>query len=254
MTTVVYDGSFDGLLTSIFEIYEYKFPEVMLAPEATLQHGLFGNQHPVTTDEKKAERVWKGFKQKVSPEAVQQVYKSWLSEQPGMDYTIYSYLKYAFESKTSIEKDYSHPAVLIISDTAKKVHREKHRMEAFIRFQLTKDQLYFAIIEPDFDVLPLIKKHFEARYADQRWMVYDARRRYGLYYDLEKVDTVNVNFEETNQSGKFISAIYDEKEELYQKLWQRYFASVNIKARRNMKLHIQHMPLRYWKYLTEKQP
>jgi probable DNA metabolism protein len=194
------------------------------------------------------------FKQKVSPEAVQQVYKSWLSEQPGMDYTIYSYLRYAFESKTSIEKDYSHPAVLIISDTAKKVHREKHRMEAFIRFQLTRDQLYFAIIEPDFDVLPLIKKHFEARYADQRWMVYDARRRYGLYYDLEKVDTVNVNFEENNHSGKYISAIYDEKEELYQKLWQRYFASVNIKARRNMKLHIQHMPLRYWKYLTEKQP
>lgn len=253
MVTLVYDGSFEGLLTSVFETYEYKFPDVTFAPEATLQHGLFGNQHHVVTDEKKAERVWEGFKKKVSPAAVQQVYKSWLSEQPGMDFTIYSYMKYAFENGTSIEKDFSHPAVLIISDTAKKVHREKHRMEAFIRFQLTQDQLYFAIIEPDFDVLPLIRKHFEGRYADQRWMVYDARRRYGLYYDLQKVETVKVAFDELNNSGRDISAVYDESEELYQKLWQRYFQSVNIKARRNMKLHIQHMPLRYWKYLTEKQ-
>jgi probable DNA metabolism protein len=45
----------------------------------------------------------------------------------------------------------------------------------------------------------------------------------------------------------------DEKEELYQRLWQQYFTSVNIAARKNTKLHIQHMPKRYWKFLPEKQ-
>lgn len=252
MTLVVYDGSFEGLLTAGFDIYEHRLSDVTLASESTLQHNLFGQEFHVTTSDVKAERVWAGLKKRISREALNQIYYTWLSEINGIDNIIFSYLKYAFDSKISIEKDFSHPAVLTVSDTARKVHREKHRMEAFIRFQLTEDKLFFAIVEPDFNVLPLIKPHFESRYADQRWMIYDAKRHYGIYYDLEKVETVRVAFDADKQSGKDVSAVYDEKETLYQHLWQRYFDSVNIRARRNMKLHIQHMPVRYWKYLTEK--
>jgi probable DNA metabolism protein len=124
-------------------------------------------------------------------------------------------------------------------------------MEAFVRFQLTKDGLYYAIVEPDFNVLPLLITHFKNRYADQRWMIYDARRRYGMYYNLVEVEQVEIAFEEDTNKGKDITALYDEDELLYQHLWQRYFKSVNIAARKNIKLHIQHMPRRYWKHLTE---
>lgn len=132
------------------------------------------------------------------------------------------------------------------------VHREKHRMEAFVRFQLTQDGLYYAVIEPDFDVLPLIKQHFQDRYADQLWLIYDTRRKYGLYYDQVQVSTVAMHFADDAGSGKDIRSIHDEQEGLYQLLWQQYFSSVNIAARKNIKLHIQHMPRRYWKYLPEK--
>ncbi len=30
------------------------------------------------------------------------------------------------------------------------------------------------------NVLPLIKKHFEKRYADQRWIIYDSQRKGAL--------------------------------------------------------------------------
>ena len=40
----------------------------------------------------------------------------------------------------------------------------------------------------------------------------------------------------------------------YQELWKAYFKSVDIPERRNLKLHLQHVPKRYWKYLVEKQP
>ena len=33
---------------------------------------------------------------------------------------------------------------------------------------------------------------------------------------------------------------------------KNYFKSTNIVARKNTKLHTQHVPKRYWKYLTEK--
>ena len=126
-------------------------------------------------------------------------------------------------------------------------------MEAFVRFQHTKDGLYYAVVEPDFNVLPLIINHFQSRYADQRWLIYDAKRKFGIYYDLETVDTVELHFNIDTYSHKSIVEISDEREELFQHLWQQYFNSVNIKARKNMRLHVQHMPKRYWRYLTEKQ-
>jgi len=80
------------------------------------------------------------------------------------------------------------------------------------------------------------------------------RRKYGLHYNLQTVEEVQINFTENIHDKPALQTIYDEKEDLYQSLWQTYFNSVNIKARKNMKLHIQHMPKRYWKYLIEKQP
>jgi probable DNA metabolism protein len=252
METVIYDGSFEGWLTAVFTVFEHRFRQARISNSKDFQQSMFGKEFQVTTDEMKAQRVWKGLEQRLSKSALHQLYKSWLSELPGMDNTLLFYVQYAFSSKFSIETDFSSHAVLTVSETAKKVHREKHRMEAFVRFQLTKDGLYYAIIEPDYNVLPLIRRHFENRYADQRWMIYDGRRKYGLYYNLEKVDTVHVNFEPATNGGKDITAVYDEQEELYQNLWKRYFHSVNIAARKNMKLHVQHMPMRYWKFLTEK--
>ncbi|RZJ98779.1 MAG: DNA metabolism protein, partial [Flavobacterium sp.] len=148
---------------------------------------------------------------------------------------------------------FSNADVLLVQQTSRKVHREKHRMEAFVRFQLSKDGLYYCIIQPDFNVLPLITSHFEKRYADQRWLIYDSRRQYGIYYDLEKTTEISMNFSDDLHNKENLKEIIDEKEELYQTLWRQYFSSVNIVARKNKKLHIQHMPKRYWRWLTEKQ-
>ncbi|MES2689093.1 MAG: DUF4130 domain-containing protein, partial [Bacteroidota bacterium] len=44
----------------------------------------------------------------------------------------------------------------------------------------------------------------------------------------------------------------DEHEEWYRQLWAGYFKHTNIPSRKNIKLHLQHVPKRYWKYLPEK--
>jgi probable DNA metabolism protein len=123
-------------------------------------------------------------------------------------------------------------------------------MEAFIRFQELKDKTYYSAIEPDFNVLPLLIKHFRNRYADQKWIIYDIRRSYGLYYDLHETQYISLDFA-TVSPGNVISA-YDDNEAVYQELWRNYFTSVNIPARKNTKLHLRHVPKRYWKHLTEK--
>ena len=85
-------------------------------------------------------------------------------------------------------------------------------------------------------------------------MIYDVHRRYGIYYDLESTEIIEMVFNEETENGKNIGDIMDEEKKMYQQLWQQYFNSVNIAARKNMKLHIRHMPKRYWRFLTEKKP
>lgn len=252
MTVVVYDGSFEGLFTAVFEIYEYRINEPDISRQAVSNGSLFGNTHVVTTNTAKANRVYTKLQTLISSKTLRQLYDVYLSEIKDMDNVLFRYIRLALQSSFVIENDYANPDVLLIQQTSRKVHREKHRMEAFIRFQLTNDGLYHAIIQPDYNVLPLIQKHFKERYADQRWLIYDVLRKYGLYYDLHTVEEVQIDFKpaETKDTG----FSYDENESLYQQLWQQYFSSVNIAARKNTRLHIQHMPKRYWKYLVEKMP
>ena len=120
-----------------------------------------------------------------------------------------------------------------------------------MRFELLKDGVYFAEIYPDFNVLTLIIRHFKNRYQDQKWMIYDFKRGYGVYYDLKTTEIVTLDNDKQILLQKGDS-IFDEKEINYQKLWVEYFDHTNIKERKNTKLHVQHVPKRYWKYLTEK--
>ena len=253
MNIVNYDGSFEGLFTAIFEIYEYKIEQPFICKDESQTGSLFGTSHQVYTNELKSSRVYKKLKDKLTGNSLSQVYKTFLSGIKDIENVLLRYIQYVLNSNVSVENNFSHPDVLVLQQTSRKVDREKHRMEAFVRFQCTKDHLYYAVIQPDYDVLPLISKHFERRYADQRWLIYDSLRKEGLYYDLQKTENVTIKFETDLNNRDQLKAIYDEHEELYQSLWQQYFQSVNIKARKNMKLHIRHMPKRYWKGLVEKQ-
>ncbi len=251
MTSVVYDGTYEGWLTAIFDIYAYKLTDVVFSSEEASPALLFGTTHSVITDEQKAERVLTGLQKRLSAEGLTQLYKTYLSDIDRPEEVMCRFVRHVFDSPHNIEEDFAHPAVWKVKQAAKRVKREAHRMEAFVRFKLTNDQLYYAIIEPDCDVLPLIAPHFQSRYADQRWFIYDAKRRYGIYYDLETVTTVAIEFQHGRATSQLLVEISDEREEFYQELWRRYFKSVTIEARKNRRLQLQHMPKRYWKHLTE---
>ncbi|MGN7808269.1 TIGR03915 family putative DNA repair protein [Flavobacterium sp. 22076] len=254
MTQVIYDSTFEGWLTAVFEIYELKLADVVFAKNEVLNALLFSETYFVTTDISKANRVLNGLKQRLSPEGFANIYRAFLSDLDKIEETLFQFVKYVFDSSVNIEEDLANTFVLDVQRAAHLTGKESHRMKAFVRFKLTKDNLYYAIVEPDCDVLPLIEKHFKNRYADQRWLIYDSKRKYGIYYDLEDTSTVQLQFNAESTSSKFLAEICDDNEEFFQNLWRQYFSSVNIESRKNTKLHLQHMPKRYWKNLTEKIP
>lgn len=252
MIWLFYDGSFEGMLTAVFETYEYKWKDIHIRKEGIAVPLLFSETKTVVTDEEKAKRVWKKLLDLFGAKGVQTLWTSWLSELETIEDTILEVIRYGVDSKQNVLSDFGHQDVLELQQTAKSVGREKHRMEAFVRFQLTKDGIYFSVIDPDFNVLPLILHHFRDRYADQRWFIFDSRRSYGIYYDLEKAAFVDFIPNSLLSENGVSKEAFGDGEDLFQKLWGDYFKSTNIQGRKNTKLHVQHVPKRYWKYLVEK--
>lgn len=247
-----YDKSFEGLLSVVFDAYlRRSFPEQLLAlnePEPLFTV----TSHTVYTEPEKTERVWKSLEKKVEKNTLNMISYAWLSELPGADELIYRYICKTFDSPYSIETNFADKDVLQLRQLAQKVSKEKHRMIEFIRFQKTADDTYFAPIHPDYNVIPLIVTHFKNRYADQEWIIYDTGRNYGMHFNTRKLTEVSFTDTSLFPDGKINEELLADNEQLYQQLWKKYFKAITIKERINPKLHRQHLPKRYWKYLTEK--
>jgi probable DNA metabolism protein len=252
MMYVIYDTTFEGFLCAIFEIYERKLKDAFIRKKDIQQPMLFGDSIEVNTCELKSKRVADKLEKVFGYKGLRKLWKAWLTEESHVEDCIFGTIRYGLEQQRDILSDFGNLYVIELSQKLKMIEREKHRMEAFVRFQRTTDELYYAVIEPDFNVNPLLIPHFKNRYADQRWLIFGLKRQYGIYYDLEEVEFVTFNELETQQLKMLGKEVFQKDEELYQTLWKDYFKNANITSRKNTKLHLQHVPRRYWKYLTEK--
>ena len=139
--TLIYDGSFNGFLTAVFVAFDEKINVADIQKNGQGQNGLFSETETIFTNVDKAKRVWNGIRSK-SYNAITNIYFAFLSEEEGIELLLYTYIQKLMAAKKGIEMDYSDGFVLKISQLARSVGREKHRMEAFVRFQLTKDNIY----------------------------------------------------------------------------------------------------------------
>lgn len=250
MIYYVYDGTFNGFLTAVFECFERKHTQLKLIRAGT-STPLFGEIYSIDTIEDKATRVWKGLQKKLEAAICRQLYVCYLSENDAAIESLFFIVQEIFKNNVLIINNYGDERVMLFHKTVKSVEREKHRMKAFIRFEKGADGMYACNVAPDFNVLPLITRFFKNRYADQLWLIYDERRHYGIYYNLKTVEEVQIVPLLGNELAKENIGM-DLEESKYQKLWMAYFKHTNIESRKNTKLHLQHVPKRYWRYLTEK--
>jgi probable DNA metabolism protein len=140
-----YDGTFEGLLSVIFEIYDRKaWPDKIEKQGQEQQAGIFAAHKFIPTDEVNAGRVWQGLKKKLSATACSDLYKTYLWEKPGFEMLIFRYVELVFASSASIEENFAADCVRQVTQISRQIFREKHRMEAFVRFQKTTDDLFYA--------------------------------------------------------------------------------------------------------------
>ena len=257
MQVYVFDNTLDGLLTAVFDSFFRKQQDVTLLVEGE-QLPLFADEpYRVVTDSEKATRVWKGLEKHLSKDGLHMITLSWLSEERALNQPLFNFICKVFRTNVKgLERNASDEDVLAVRNTCRRVLHEQLRMKQFIRFQKAKDGTYLGVVSPDNDVLPLVISHFQDRFNDQPWLIYDARRHYGYYYDGSTA--TRITFEDETQipfsleNGKLNDAVLSDNDQLFQDLWRTYFKAICIKERMNPKKQLSDMPRRYWKYMTEK--
>jgi len=146
--------------------------------------------------------------------------------------------------------DRGDPDALVVLKTAYKVQHEIHRLTGLLRFSPDTSGVYVARCSPDYCILPALAEHFTLRFGETPWTIIDEKR--GLCLSREKgrearLGRIRNGFLSDSPASPAPRAPLDPWEDL----WRLYHRSVNIEAKKNLKLQRQFMPERYQKYLTE---
>lgn len=241
-TACIYDGSFDGLLTIVFDSYISKtIPKRIVTSEFEID--LFCNYILSKTDEEKANRIYNGIVKSISFHALSTAYNVFLSNSSNKEITIVNYLLLGFEIGNKIDHLLTNDVVLTMEKTKKRVFGEYHRLCGLVRFMKLKNGMLYAKIHPDNNVLELLGHHFIARLPNENFIIHDKNRNIALLYNTkEYLITVASNIKITS---------LPEEELYYQNLWNCFYHTIGIKERKNSKLRMQFMPKKYWQDLVE---
>lgn len=244
MISYIYDGSFEGLLTSIYDAFYDKIkPNDIISRENYVENFLIEKIY-IKTDIEKSQRVYEAIENKISTESLKKVFYAYLSEIPSSEIMVLRYLQLGFKMGRDVDLNLSNEDVLNIDNINKKVATERHRIVGLLRFRKVKGDILYAQVEPDHNVIALVAPHFKERLSSENFIIHDIKREIAIFYnksewvirDIDRIEPFMVK----------------DVEENYEDLWRVYFNAISIEGKTNIKLQKRNMPMRYWKYLTEK--
>ena len=237
---LVYDNSFEGYLTCVFESFKFKNEtNEIIAQKNFLQQSLFDATF-ITTDDKKAQGVGIGLKEKISSQFFYDIYYLYLADTVNCGTVALQFIKDGLlYGKSVYNHNYCHTVneALILKN---KVLFENHRFKGFVRFK-SIDNIFLSDITPDHNILPILYKHFERRMPYEKWIIRDTGRCIAAVH-LEKNTTI---------CDCTVDA--DEGCDKYEQIWCAFYKSIAIKERTNPRQQRSYMPKRYWKNIIETQ-
>lgn len=244
-----YDGSVEALLNIVAESLARR--ELPGGVEDGRSQLWLGEACTVPRDEARAERVLESFGTRAGGEALHTVLTILLAEKPELDAALADYLVLGFHVGPAVTEFHHHPSIHAVNRLAHKVGLEIHRLQGILRFRELASGLFWAPVEPDFNVTWAVGRHFTTRLRQRHWMIHDVGRDTGVIWNgkrLERVDVVSPLLKGTEE---FPEGLLSDRERTTQALWREYFRSIAIPARINPRQQARCLPRRYWKWLIE---
>ncbi|MDR1690158.1 MAG: TIGR03915 family putative DNA repair protein [Clostridiales bacterium] len=240
---VTFDGSFDGLLTVVYNrFYENLRPD-FISKRGNVQQRLDSQITDIETDFDKSAKVYEGIASKISPGAIHTVYYASLKDDAEIYTKIYRYILLGFKVHGDINNYLKEDYVLGVLKAAKTVGREANFLREFIRFKETKDGILYGEISPESNCLGIVAHHFADRFLGLKWIIADKKR------DISAVSG-GEGFILTDDILPDIGEFADKEENLIA-LWKMFHKTIANESRVNPKLQTQLLPKRYRKHMTE---
>ncbi|NLC70172.1 MAG: DNA metabolism protein [Desulfuromonadaceae bacterium] len=243
MTPLVYDGSFEGMLTAVKLVLEKGAKGGEILPVEGSEELLFGGDR-VATSEEAARALLTDFHCYAGKRGLRLLLLLFLADTAPRERLIRDYIRVTMEQGKDIGGWLTHPVVAEAVRTARRVAHEAHRFTGLLRFRQLADGSFYAPFEPDYNIAAALAPHFARRMGKERWLIHDRRRDLGIFWD----------------GREFVPAVLDQKvenpavsdrENFFQECWRNYHRRIAVEGRRNPTLQRQFMPVRYWRYLTE---
>lgn len=238
-----YDGGLAGFYACVFEAVYLRQMPVDIVPESEAQTGLIPEKW-VPTDPQRAVRVREGIARNIAARALELTETVFLSCMPHREMALLRFLILGFQEGRRVVDRLSHPVVAPLLKAEGHLQREKHLLLGFVRFAEHEGKL-FATISPKNFVLPFMAEHFADRYAHETFMIYDKTHGAALVHESGNGHCELVQVE------AFEAPAPDARELQFQALWKRFYKTIGIAERENLRCRMGHMPKRYWANMTE---
>ncbi len=241
----IYDGTWDCFLTAVHHYYYDREQVENIESALSYTPNLIDEYRNIIKDKVKAKAVEEAILHKISYESLENIQKCFFSEHYGREMWILKYIKLGFKIGPQIDYMLGDQTVLNVLTPARKVGIECHRLLGLLRFELLENNIYYAKIQPDHNIITYISPHFKERFADQNWIIHDTKRNLASLYNTKRM---LISYMDLSNIPELHS-----EEVRFQDLWKNYYKHIAIKERYNPKLQKGFIPKRYWKNLTEKQ-
>ncbi len=241
--TYLYDGTFDGLLTIVFDSYANKILPQKIYSQDEYVSNFLDKTLFIKSDYEKSQRVFNGIEKNIGYDALYNSYNAFLSNEKEKEIYILKYLCNGFDIGPKINNMLTVSYVFKVINMRKKALAECHKLKGLLRFQEVGDNLCYASIHPDNNILEPLGHHFINRLPTLNFIIHDKNRNICFLYNQKEYKIIS-------GEGLSIPSI-SENEKMYQDLWKMFFKTIAIKERTNPRCQMQYMPKKYWKDLIE---
>lgn len=239
----LYDGSFDGLLTIVFDCFVNKTIPLNVHPINNYKINLLEETVEIKTDFEKSQRIFNGVVKNISYKTLYNSYHAFLANDDSKEINILKYLLDGFIVGQKINTMLSVDYVLNVYLLRKKMLSESHGFKGLVRFIDIGNNVFYSSIHPTHNVLEDLGHHFVNRLPNQNFIIHDKNRNIAFFYNTKEYKIIN--------DFSFDIADLSQEEKDYQNLWKAFFKTISIKERKNPKVQMEFMPKKYWKDLIE---
>jgi len=238
---LVYDRTFEGFLTLVYDVYYEKLKpsEILYTQPKTL---LLDEIKEIITNEQKANKVLKAIKNSFPKKTFELILNIFMCDSKEFEMDLLKYIILGFKDKNELF-NINNFEVFYLQNLQKELFRSVHKMTGFTRFEELEDGTLYAKIETKFNMAYFLGRHFLKRLNNQKYIIHDIDRKIAFIKNDDFIGIQNIaSFEEPTLS---------QDEEKFKKLWNTFFKSIAIETRENKKCQQNLVPLLYRTFMTE---